>query len=71
MFESISFAKFFAAQNQSAARAAQRLVRRRRHEICMLHRTRMNPRRRPCPANVRDVRQQIRADFAGDFHPCV
>jgi hypothetical protein len=57
---------FFRAENQAAARAAQRLVRRGRHEIRMADRAGMNP-GRDHAGDVRDVREQQRADFVGDL----
>ena len=57
---------FFARQNQAAARAAQGFVRGGRHKIRVLHRAGMNARRDEA-GDVRNVRQQIRADLAGDL----
>ena len=57
---------FLLAQNQAAARPAQRLVRRGRHKIRVLDRAGMHA-GRDQTGDVRNVRQQKRADFAGNF----
>ena len=54
------------AQDQSATRATQRLVRRRRDKVRVCHRTGMLARRDET-GDVGDVREQQRADFARDL----
>ena len=64
------FGKFFAAQNQPAARTAQSFMRRRRDEFAMRNGRRMQT-GGDQPGDMRDVRHHDRADRFGDLaDPC-
>ena len=55
-----------AAEDESRARACERLVRRRRDEVAVLDGVRMQPRRDE-PGEVRHVAEQQRPDLVGDL----
>ena len=58
--------KLLAAEHEAGARAGERLVRRRRDEVAVRHRVRMQPGRDQA-GEVRHVAEQVGADLVRDF----